>query len=323
MLALAAAVSFPASAKLKSFPQNATAEEFTKWQGSARALVEQALFNGPAPKAVPLNVKWGKKEARSNYTIQEFEFNDRPGHSTHGWLARPDHPAAQKLPAILALHGHNGTAYKLFDAKGYYFYGDLFASKGYVVIAIDIHHRAIDHALPFLDRGPVIKFKKITPMGQRVWMARRAVDLLQTLPEVDPERIGVVGLSNGGVTTEFAAATDTRLKVAVSSGTLLMYDRWWAGDLTPCRCEYIPGLEGQLDYYDVFALVAPRPLLIQNGEKDNNFLIDSSREAFSFVKKAYTIDKAPDQVYHDIFNGPHEFHAEEPVKWFEKYLPVK
>ena len=56
----------------------------------------------------------------------------------------------------------------------------------------------MDHSLPFLDRGPLIRFKKITPMGQRVWIARRAVDLLQTLPEVDPDRIGSTGHSQGG-----------------------------------------------------------------------------------------------------------------------------
>jgi hypothetical protein len=320
---LALLVSVTAFAKPRSFPINGTAAEFAKWQESERPFVDEALFNGPAPQAVPLNVKWGEKQDRSNYYIQAFEFNDRPGHVTHGWLARPKQPAAAKLPAILALHGHNGTAYKLFNSTGYYIYGDLFAKRGYIVIAIDIHHRAIDHTLPFLDRGPLIHFKKITPMGQRVWMARRAVDLLQTLPDVDPERIGVVGLSNGGVTTEFAAATDTRLKVAVASGTLIMYDRWWAGDLTPCRCEYIPKLEGQMDYYDIFSLIAPRALLIQNGEKDNNFLIDSAREAFTYVKKAYAIDGAPDKVYHDVFDGPHEFRIEEPVKWFDKYLPIK
>jgi len=313
---------FSASAKQRSFPENATAEEFASWQEDTREFLAYALFNGEAPNSVPRDARFGQREDHKTYVIQEVEFNDRPGHQVHGWMARPKNPAAARLPAVLALHGHNGTAYKIFQ-KGYYFYGDLLAKKGYVVLAIDIHHRTLEPQGPYLDRGPLIRFKRITPMGQRVWMAMRAVDLLQTLPDVDPERIGIVGLSNGGITTEFTAALDTRLKLAVSSGALVRYDRWWAGDLTPCRCEYIPKLEGQLDYYDVFALVAPRPLLVQNGEQDNNFLIDSAKEAFVHIKKAYTLAGAPDKVVHDIFPGPHEFRPEAPMQWFDKYLPLK
>jgi len=314
-------LALPAISAQRSFPPNASAEEFIKWQESTRSFLAEALFNGPAPERVGLEPFWGQKEDHGSYVIQEFEFKDRPGHRVHGWLARPNNPAAAKLPAIIALHGHNGRAYKIFQ-KGYYFYGDLLAQKGYIVLAIDINHLALDHRGPYLDRGPVIHFKHYTPMGERVWMVERSIDLLQSLSEVDPERIGIVGLSNGGITTEFSAALDTRLKVVVSSGSLVMYDRWWAGDLTPCRCEYIPAMEGQLDYYDVFALVAPRPLLIQNGEQDNNFLIDSAKEAFTFIKKAYTIDDAPDLVFHDIFPGPHEFRAEKPLQWFDQYLPI-
>jgi dienelactone hydrolase len=322
MTVAAVYAAFAASAKSRSFPENATPEEFARWQAQTREFLAWALFNGEAPKSVPLDARFGQREDHETYVIQELEFNDRPGHRVHGWIARPKNPAAARLPAVLALHGHNGSAYKVFR-KGTYFYGDLLARKGYVVLAIDIHHRTLDPQGPYLDRGPLIRFKRITPMGQRVWMAMRAVDLLQTLPEVDPERIGVVGLSNGGLTTEFTAALDLRLKVAVASGALVMYDRWWAGDLTPCRCEYIPGLEGQLDYYDVFALVAPRPLLIQNGEQDDNFLIDSAKQAFAYIKKAYTIVGAPDKVVHDVFPGPHEFRPEAPISWFDKYLPLK
>ncbi len=314
-------LALPAASAQRSFPQNATAEEFTRWQEQTRPFLIEALFNGPAPQRVPLEANWLQKEDHGSYMIQEFDFHDRPGHMVHGWLARPKKPAAAKLPAIVALHGHNGRAYKMFQ-KGYYFYGDLFAKKGYIVLSIDINHASLDSKGPYLDRGPVIPFKYYTPMGERVWMVMRSVDLLQSLPDVDADRIGIVGLSNGGITTEFTAALDPRLKVAVSSGSLVMYDRWWKGDLTPCRCEYIPKMKGQLDYYDVFSLVAPRPLLIQNGEQDNNFLIDSAREAFTYIKKAYTIAGVPDLVYHDIFPGPHEFRAEEPVKWFDRYLPL-
>jgi len=96
----------------------------------------------------------------------------------------------------------------------------------------------------------------------------------------------------------------------------------WHSDLVHCRCQYLYKLDHRLDYYDIFALIAPRPLLIQSGEKDPIFPIDSAKEAFQFVRKAYEIDGAPDHVAMDVHNGKHEFRAEAPEKWIEKYLPL-
>jgi dienelactone hydrolase len=311
-----------AIAAARSFNPNMSKEEFMQWQESSRAFLSDALYNGAPPKAVPLELSWGEKQTREGYELTSLKFHDRPGHVTTGFLSRPLKPQAQKLPALIALHGHGGTAISCFDPKTLFYYGDYFVKKGYIVLAIDIDHKSLSGVGPFISFERLPKHVKFPQMGQRVWMVKRALDFLETDPQVDAGKIGVVGLSNGGVTTMFAAAMDPRIKMAVASGSLIMSDRMWHTDLVHCRCQYIYKLDGALDYYDIFALVAPRPLMVQSGEKDPIFPIDSAKEAFTYIQKAYAVDGAKDWAVMDIHQGPHEFYAEAPAAFIEKYLPI-
>jgi dienelactone hydrolase len=308
----------------KSFPAQATPEQFAAWQAETRAFLAEVLYNGAPPEAVPLAPEFGKAETRENYQLTEVKFHDRPGHLTTGYLARPRHPAGAKLPAVLALHGHDFRAYETFNPKNMYYYGDLLAKKGYIVLALNIEHQDLDYVpgkrLHF--EWPLPKNIPFPYMGQRVWMAKRGIDLLQAQPDVDPEQIGVVGLSNGGVSTMFVAAMDDRIKLAVASGNLIMHHRMWHTNLIHCRCQYLDKLDGVLDYYDIFALIAPRPLVVQSGKKDPIFPIKSANEAYTYIAQAYKIAGAPEKVTHDVHPGPHVFVAEVPVAGFDKYLPL-
>jgi dipeptidyl aminopeptidase/acylaminoacyl peptidase len=306
----------------KSFNQSGSKEDFEKWQKQTRVYLSAVIFNLAPPQAVPLEASFGEKQSRHGYQITRVQFHDRPGHTTYGWLAKPDKPAAQKVPAIIALHGHSGSALMLFNPSDMYYYGDFFAKKGYIVLALDIDHQYLTDVSPFISFKPLPKNVKFPEVGQRTWMVKRSIDFLETLPEVDKDKIAIMGLSNGSVSSMFAAAMDERIKVVVASGSLIMSDRMWHSDLVHCRCQYLYKLDGVLDYYDIFALIAPRPLLIQSGEKDPIFPIDSAKEAFKFVQKAYEIDGAPGNVAMDIHNGKHEFRTEGPEKWIEKFLPL-
>lgn len=305
-----------------SFPEKGTPEDFARWQEKTRAQLREILFNGPAPAAVPLQPELGRTESRPGYDLTEVTFYDRPGHKTHGFLARPKQPGDSKLPAVISLHGHDFGAYDTFNPQNMYFYGDLLASRGYVVFAPDIGHDFIDHDRPLRGVGPLPKNVPFPYAGQKVWMVMRAVDFLQSLEEVDPEKIGVVGLSNGGFTSLLAAAVDERIKLTVASGNLIMHDRMWHAELFHCRCQYLDKMDGVLDYYDVAALIAPRPLVLQNGKRDPIFPIHSAQKAFAHVKRAYELAGAPDLVIHDVHPGAHAFEAEVPLKWFAKCLPL-
>lgn len=314
----------PLPAVEKSFPLQASPEQFAAWQLQAREFFSEALYHGLPPKASPLLPQPGKEERRDKYQLQEITFHDRPGHVTHGWLARPLAPPASKLPAVLALHGHDWHAYDTFHPENMYYYGDLLARQGYIVLALDMEHESLTGIHPrwIHFQWPLPRHFPFPPMGQRVWMARRGIDFLQSLPEVDPQKIGVVGLSNGGLTALFLAAVDERIQLGISSGALILHHRMWHSTLIHCRCQYLAEIDGKLDYYDIAALIAPRPLLIQSGERDPIFPIQSARRAFALVQQAYLSAQAPDQVRHDIHPGAHVFAPETPLVWFQKYLPL-
>lgn len=320
---IALVMALPLAAAKLSFPEAGDADDFAAWQGWARPMLGQILYNGAPPEAVPLEPEYGEPQQRQGYNLVEVNFQDRPGHMTYGVLARPTKPKAKKLPAVVSLHGHGGTAIQTFDPDEMYYYGDLLARKGYVVLALDIDHKYLDHDRPFKGYSRLPRNVEFPAMGQRVWMVKRGVDLLASLPDVDPQSIGIVGLSNGGLTTMFAAAMDERLKMVVASGSLIMHDRMWHRELLHCRCQYLDKMDGVLDYYDVFALVAPRALVVQNGKKDPIFPIGSAGKAFEHIKRAYALAGAPDNVYHDVHEGAHAFRSEVPLQWFEKHLPLE
>ena len=298
-----------------------SAAELRAWQERTRPQLREMLFNGPGPEASALAPEWGREESRPDYVLREVTFTDRPGHKTHGWLARPRSPRAARLPAVISLHGHGATALNTFDPEGMYLYGDRLARQGSLGLALDIGHDFID-----LDRNLQTPFlPKNVPFpyaGQKVWMAMRGIDLLQSLPDADPDAIGIVGLSNGGFTSLFTAAVDTRIKLTVAAGSLIMHDRMWRRELVHCRCQYLEGFDGKLDYYDLAALVAPRALLFQSGIKDPIFPINSARRAFGYARESYELLGAPDRIGHDIHPGPHVFIPRVPLEWFNRFLPI-
>lgn len=316
-------LALPIWAAEQSYSPDASADEFSRWQKENRAFLLKVLYNGGPPDAVVPGTRFGKKEVREAYELTQINFNDRPGHTTTGWLARPISPLGEKLPAIISLHGHGGTAYGSFDPGGRYYYGDLMAGKGYIVLALDIDHDSVDYVRPgFIRSATLPKNVPFPHMGQRVWMVRRAIDFLETQPDVDAGKIGIAGLSNGSMTAMFAAAVDTRIKLSVASGSLITHKRMWHRELTHCRCQYLDQMDGALDYSDVFALIAPRSLVIQNGKRDPIFPANSARKAYKDIEKAYTISGASEKVILDVHDGKHEFHSEVPLKWFENYLPL-
>jgi hypothetical protein len=169
---------------------------------------------------------------------------------------------------------------------------------GYVVISPDIGQHELQHT-------------NWTVMGERVWDALRCVDYLETRPEVEKQRMAVAGLSLGGETTMYVAAMDTRLKAACSSGWLTTIDNMKQGH---CPCWNFPGLEEHFDFADIFACVAPRPLVLEIGEKERapgGFPMHIARQAFEEIKPAYRVFKAEHELLLDIHPGGHVFRGAE------------
>jgi dienelactone hydrolase len=133
-----------------------------------------------------------------------------------------------------------------------------------------------------------------------IYRLQRSLDYLATRPEIDAGRTGMIGLSYGGFYTLFAAAVETRIKVAVSScffNNRKVYD--WA-DWT-----WFDAANTFMDA-EVAMLVCPRRLYIEVGKKDELFNVKYALPEANKVKKAYAQLGIPERfVYHE-FHGVHE-----------------
>jgi dienelactone hydrolase len=143
---------------------------------------------------------------------------------------------------------------------------------------------------------------------------------------VDPERLGVGGLSFGGTMTTYLAALEPRLKVACISG----YVSTVKGDAITmrgkgnfCGSQYMPGLLTIGDIPDVAGLIAPKPLCVEMGEQDQCFVIEDAKAAFAHVERIYAAAGASDRLIADVFPGGHEWSGRKSFAWFAHWLSME
>ena len=152
----------------------------------------------------------------------------------------------------------------------------------------------------------------------------RAVDLLQSLPEVDGERIGVTGRSGGGAYSWWVAAIDERIKCAVPvAGITDLRNHVVDGCVEGhCDCMFMVNTY-RWDYPMLAALVAPRPLLISNTDSDRIFPLDGVYRTHKKVKRVYDLLGAGKNVALHITAGPHSDTQELRVhafRWMNRHL---
>ena len=128
-----------------------------------------------------------------------------------------------------------------------------------------------------------------------------------------------MGISGGGLTTTFAAALDPRIRAAFVSGYLNTFlDSVYT--ISHCIDNYIPGILHWCEMYDVGGLIAPRPLFVESGDKDNIFPDHASRLSFERVKQVYEIFGKADLAEQEVFPGEHSFWGKRGLPFMAKHL---
>ena len=158
-----------------------------------------------------------------------------------------------------------------------------------------------------------------TMIGWRVWDVMRTIDYIATRPELDSSRVGCMGISGGGTVTLFATALEPRIRAAMVSGYLNTF-RDSIGSLAHCIDNYVPGVLNWAEMYDVAGLIAPRPLFVESGEKDNIFPIHASIESFSRVREIYSVFGATDLIEQEVFPDEHSFWGKRGVPFLARSL---
>ncbi|HUW59553.1 MAG TPA: dienelactone hydrolase family protein [Candidatus Bathyarchaeia archaeon] len=153
---------------------------------------------------------------------------------------------------------------------------------------------------------------------------RASVDYLLTRAEVDPNRIGCIGLSIGGYRSAHLFALDPRIKAAVVAGWMttyksLLYDHLWYHTWMI----YVPGQLPWLDLPDVVTLNAPRPLMVVNCLQDILFTREGMEDAEKKIAAVYTALGAPGHFKCSYYDAPHSFKVpaqDEAIAWLTKWL---
>lgn len=148
------------------------------------------------------------------------------------------------------------------------------AQRGYVTIAPDYPNFGEYPYDPYVNG-----YTSATMKG--IWNHMRAIDVLQSLPEVDGTRIGAVGHSLGGHNALFLAAFDARVKAVVSSCGFTSFEKYMKGDLTGWSHRgYMPLIADvygksparmPFDFSDVLQAIQPRAIFINAPLRDSNF----------------------------------------------------
>lgn len=158
-----------------------------------------------------------------------------------------------------------------------------------------------------------------TLAGVRVWQIQRLLDWLCTRAEVDPERIGCMGISGGGLVCAFVSALDSRIRAAVVSGyTNTFLDSVMA--MHHCIDNFIPNLLNHAEMPDIIGLIAPRPLFVESGSQDQIFPIAATHEAIAQIAAVYQLLGAEDRFDSEIFPGEHRIWGEKAYPWLQKWL---
>jgi len=302
------------------------------WQAK-RKLYREQLFEmlglKPLPEKTDLKPVITGKIEHEQFTVENIHFQSSPGLYVTGNLYIPK-GLEKPAPAILYVSGHalvkkDGVSFG--NKTAYQHHAAWFARHGYVCMVTDslqlgeiegIHHGTYRYKMWWWNsRG-------YTPAGVEAWNCIRALDYLQTRKEVDASRFGVTGRSGGGAYSWWISALDDRIKVAVPvAGITDLQNHVVDGCVEGhCDCMYIVNTFGW-DYALVAALVAPRPLLISNSDKDTIFPLDGVVRVHEKVRNIYRLYDADKNLGLNITEGPHKDTQELRIHafvWFNRFL---
>lgn len=330
-----------------------------QWAGCAPTLDARAesflkLIDRPR---VALDATASQFEPVGELQKQKFSYATEKGDRVPGVLLKAQ-ASAGRLPVVVMLHGTGGNKDSQPELLKH------LASRGFLAVAIDgrYHGERIRPGSGAVASGSAAYVNAILNtyrtgkehpfLYDTVWDVMRLIDYLESREDVDAARIGVIGFSKGGMEAYLAAAVDPRLRVAVPCIGVQSF-RWaldnnsWqsrvgtfqaavdsaaADEHASVDAKFIrkfydrvaPGIYGDFDGPSIVPLIAPRPLLVINGDSDARTPRPGLMECVENIRKAYRRAKAEEKF--EFVLQPNTGHKVNPdslavaVRFFERWL---
>ncbi len=302
-----------------------------------------------APRRADLAPEVVSRDMAGAFHREKVFFTSEPGQRVAMLLLRPAGAKPRKRPVVLVLHGTRGRK------EGTESYLRELASRGFVACATDARYHG---ELAKIDYEEAIIRAYRTGKGhpwlyETVTDTIRALDYLQTRDDVDGERIGMIGISMGGMNTWLTAAADPRVRVAVPCiGVTRFGYQLESGNFRPrtdtlprfhqavaaalgekevnarvtreAWARVLPGITDRFDCPRMLEAIAPRPLLILNGGEDHRCPMEGVRQCYAAAEAEYRKHRALDRL--KLIVAPNTGHAvtsdqrTAAMEWFERWL---
>jgi len=270
-----------------------------------RVLVSCGLW--PMPEKGPLNARVFDRVERDGYSVEKVAFESLPGFYVCGNLYRPLGRGCGPFPGVLNPHGHWATGRLANEANGSLPGRCIgFARQGYVAFSWSMIGRNEADQIPHNfgankdgQPNPTEQIWGLSMMGLQTWNSIRAIDFLQSLPDVDGSRIAVTGESGGGTQTYMIAAADERI---THTAPAVMVSSVFQGG---CLCENAPLLRLDTFNVEIAAVAAPRPQLLLSCTGD--WTCNTPRLEYEAIRGIYKLFDAEDRLAYAHIDAPHNY----------------
>jgi dienelactone hydrolase len=281
------------------------------------------------------------REDRGDYLLEKFQFDNGAGATVPGYALLPKNLHG-KAPALLYCHWHGGQyelgKEELFQTKHTpEAPGPTFAKRGFVVLGIDAYcfgernGRGPGGPAEKGGNGEMSASKFNLWVGRTLWgMILRddlmALDYLASRPEVDADRIGVMGMSMGATRAWWLMALDERLKTGVPICCLTRYQNLIEHELLKAHgiYYYVPNLLNHFDTEAIVALIAPRPVLFLDGDQDGTSPVDGIHAIESAVRPVFRLYGKEAEFQSIVYPGQGHIYTPEmwakTLEWMDRCL---
>jgi dienelactone hydrolase len=312
-----------------------------KWKKNLKARFQELLGEFSMSRKVEQEPIILEKIEKKDYVRLRVEIPSTDSLRIPLYVLIPKGKENSRLPAVLALHGHGYGSREIVglhpdgtdNEENPGIHNNLavkLVQKGMVVVAPEI--------IGFGDRKLSKEYNPDSPTsnscfsiasklllmgktlaGLRVFESQRVLDYVLALDDIDPEKIGCIGFSGGGLVAAFTAILDERIRATVITG----YTNTFKGsimDRNHCLDNYIPGILELAEMPELIGSIAPNPLFIEAGINDHLFPLKEVKKAVTSIQMVYDDFHAVEQLHTHFFDGKHEISGEESFDWLYKTL---
>lgn len=301
----------------RDFP---SVESSAEWQSRAKEIREHILVScglWPLPEKSPLNARVFGRINRDDYSVEKVYFETYPGFYLAGNLYRPAGQGNGPFPGILNPHGHWANG-RMADTPD----GSIaarcisFARQGMIAFSYDMagynDTKQVTHNFA---SDPTNQLWSISLMGLQTWNSIRALDFLESLPDIDKKRLACTGESGGGTQTFMLGAVDDRLAV---QAPIVMVSHTMQGG---CLCENAPGLRVDYSNMEFAAVPAPRSQILVAAAGD--WTKDTLTVEGPAIAGIYRLFNASEKIRYVRFDFGHNYNKtsrESVYEWFGQWL---